>query len=88
MKSLLETITKTREHLDKELQVETWTTNTLIEGTQREFHTQLKEVKAWAGMEEEWKHKFGGTTSWAMFRHQFGIVADHNCWMSLEKSTY
>jgi hypothetical protein len=32
--------------------------------------------------------KFDGTTSWAVFWHQFQTVAEHNCRMQQEKSTY
>jgi hypothetical protein len=56
----------------------------------------LKEVEAWA------KHgrgtetcvdtvkppEFSGTTSWAVFQHQFKTIAEHTCWTRLEKSTH
>jgi hypothetical protein len=32
--------------------------------------------------------KFNGTTSWAVFWRQFETVAEHNCWMCHENSTY
>jgi hypothetical protein len=32
--------------------------------------------------------QFDGTTSWAVFWHQFEIVVEHNCWTRQEKSTY
>jgi hypothetical protein len=67
-----------------------------IETNKREFQAQLEEVKAIAergrgiggGASAEQKPKFDGTASWAVFRRQFEIVAEHNCWTGQEKSTY
>jgi hypothetical protein len=52
-----------------------------IEATRREFQTQLK------GIEAGTKHRrgtakppeFNGTTSWAVFQHQFKTKEEHNC---------
>jgi hypothetical protein len=56
-----------------------------IEGTQHDFQTQLKEVKA-GGKRERGTGtgaakppKFERTTSWAVFQHQFEAIAEHNC---------
>jgi hypothetical protein len=77
-------------------QVEAQTTKAQTEATWCEFCAQLKEVKAWAecrrgtgtGVGAVKSSKFDGTTSWAVFRHHFETVADHNCRPHLEKSTY
>jgi hypothetical protein len=67
-----------------------------MEATRRELQSQLGDVAARA----EWGRgteacasiaqppKFNGTTSWAVFRHQFETVAEHNSWTRQEKSTY
>jgi type VI protein secretion system component Hcp len=66
------------------------------ETIRREFQTQLKEVEAGAecgrgtgtGMGAPKSPKFDGTTSWAVFQRQFDTLAEHNCCMCQEKSTY
>jgi hypothetical protein len=95
-----ESLADTRKDLHEELglmfQVEVKTVKALLETTQQKFQSQLDKVEARA----EWGRgtgacasmvqppKFDGTTSWAVFRCQFETVAEHNCWMSHEKSTY
>jgi hypothetical protein len=99
MKSTQETLVDTRKGLEKELglmfQVEAHTTKILIEANRRDLQTQLKEVEARAerrrvtgtGEGAAKPPKFDRTTSWAVFRRQFDIVAQHNCWTRLEKFT-
>jgi hypothetical protein len=66
------------------------------ETARRDFQTQLKEVETGAqcgrctgnGAGAAKPPNFDGTTSWAMFRPQFGTAEDHNCWTRQEKSTY
>jgi hypothetical protein len=61
-----------------------------------ELQTQLTKVEALTehlkatgtGGRAEKPPKFDDTTSWALFRRQFDVVAEHNCWTHLEKSTY
>jgi hypothetical protein len=57
---------------------------------------QLKKVEAWAkhgrgtgtGVDTVKPPEFSGTTSWAVFQHQFKTISEHTCWTCLEKSTY
>jgi hypothetical protein len=67
-----------------------------IESTGREFQTQLKEIGTGvvggrgteSGGGSAKPSNIDGTTSWAVFRRQFGTVTEHTCWRLQEKSTY
>jgi hypothetical protein len=65
---------------------------TEIVATCLNFQTQLKAVEdgkgTGTGVSTAKPSKFDRTTSWAVFQSQFETVAEHNCWMRQEKSTY
>jgi hypothetical protein len=71
-------------------------TNTLIDTMWRRLKAKIAEVKAQAdhgrgtgtGPGVAQPAKFNATTSWAVFRHQFKTVAEHNYWMCQEKFAY
>lgn len=63
-------------------------TKTMIDTTQRGLEAKIVEVKAHAKSRRGTgtsagtakPPNFDGTTSWAIFWHQFETVAKHNCW--------
>jgi hypothetical protein len=76
------------------IQGEAQMTKTLTNTKHQRLEAKIIGVKAQAkhrrgtGTSAQKPPKFDGTTSWAMFRHQFEAVAEHNCRTCLEKSTY
>jgi hypothetical protein len=98
MKSLLATITHTREHLHEELglmiQGKAQMTKTLMDATRRGLGAKIAEVEAkcgrgtGTGAGAAKPTKFNGTTSWTVFWHQFETLAEYNCGTRLEKSIY
>jgi hypothetical protein len=98
-KSLLDTITDTREHLHEELgliiQGEAQMMKTLIDTTWRGLKAKIPEVEAQVECGRGTGTGAGTVkpptfdrTSWAAYWHQFKTIALHNCWTRLEKSTY
>ena len=68
-----------------------------IEEAKREFQARLDETRQMrvegpntsvssAGMAQP--PTFDGTTTWSVFRRQFGVVAEHNKWSDRDKATY
>jgi hypothetical protein len=70
----------------------------LVEATQHEVLTQLKEVKAWTecsayqrtgtGLGAVKPPKFDESASRAVFRLQFDMIAEHKYWAPRERATY
>jgi hypothetical protein len=87
IKSLLETIIDTREHVHEELglmiQGEAQMTKTLLDTTLRGFEAKIAEVERGRGIGTGAgamkPPMIDGTTSWAVFRRQFETAAEHNC---------
>jgi hypothetical protein len=67
-----------------------------IEATKRELQARLEAAEARAQLgrvqgvcaSAVLPPIFNGNTFWAVFRRQFEIIAEHNCWTLQEKFTY